>query len=185
MRPGWRASRRCASAPRPVRHETHRCCGSLLTQRIALQPPRRPSASRGPTCGAPSRSPSSAACLSTRCAFILAWLCADQRARILRATLTRQLFRHAQGEGEVCFQPEVDPECPEWPTRPFFNFGADGYRKIYVRASGAVRCAPSSQLCALVGGQPFRRLCADRRARHRRARLDRASLRARRWRAGV
>lgn len=40
--------------------------------RIASQPPRRRSASRGPTCSAPSRSPSSAACPSTRCAPPLA-----------------------------------------------------------------------------------------------------------------
>lgn len=74
-------------------------------------------------------------------------------ARISRATLTRQAFRHPQGEGQVCFQPAVDPECPEWPTRPFFSFGADGYLQIYVRARAQRHANLPHQLCVLAGGQ--------------------------------
>ena len=50
-------------------------------------------------------------------------------------------------EGQAAFQPPNDPDCPEWKTRPFFDFGdGKGFVRMRVRAqrSSAIRAALTS-----------------------------------------
>ena len=48
-------------------------------------------------------------------------------------------------EGQAAFQPPNDPDCPEWKTRPFFDFGdGKGFVRMRVRAPPACLCARRS-----------------------------------------
>ena len=43
-------------------------------------------------------------------------------------------------EGQAAFQPPNDPDCPEWKTRPFFDFGdGKGFVRMRVRAQCSAR----------------------------------------------
>ena len=56
----------------------------------------------------------------------------------------RGLLPSLAREGSVCFHPPDDPDCPEWKTHPFFDFGdCKGFVRMRVRAAACL-CAKRS-----------------------------------------